>query len=596
MQYTDSVFTLPWASSRDRKGAAFTSPITDTNEISARCGRDDSNKLILRTVDKEVPPKTCPSRKIHRPRLTTCGFLDQESLRWPDSGSWASVACGLRSVTLLLVVSLMSPVGAFCPRGCTCDDVGLRVQCIHADLDVIPILFHPGTLELNLSYNRIKTILEGLIFYGELQYLDLSHNEVVSVGSQNFASQRVLNTLVIGNNKLSKIQSRAFLGLSNLKHLDLSDNYIESIENNAFGALVNLTTLDLSNNRIKNLTVNTFMKLHGLRSLNLCKNEMREISSVVFEPLRELQDLDLCSNQLMTIQDFAFMSLKSLVNLKLSSNKLHFLHEKALSGLDSLKILNLRDNDIPAVPSNVLAATRGMEQLDLGINPITSLPFRPFRHLASLRKLYISRCENLSAIDTEAFTGLAKLTTLVLSFNPQLTTLDRDIFKPLRGLRHLTLRGNGLKGFDRSLVSQNALQSLDLRDNSFECNCSLKWLQEASSNKTLSLKIEEILCAGPEPLKGRRLSELSEYDLECYDNVVVMASCAAASMTLLLLFVAFGVLYYKNCRKMKAMVHDNWPEKIVATWKDPEYEKQVEDEEYTFHSLRGIQHIPVTVI
>lgn len=523
---------------------------------------------------------------------------ERPSQAWvPAAPAWSSVIQGLQSVALVLVVTLLSPVGAFCPRGCVCDDVRLRSQCVDADLDVIPILMNPGTLELNLSHNRIKTILEGLTFYDVLQYLDLAHNEVVSLGSQNFASQRSLHTLIINNNKVSKIHSRAFLGLSKLTTLDLSDNYIETIDNNAFGSLGKLTLLNLSNNRIKNLTINTFAKLRGLKVLNLCKNELKHVFTEVFEPLRELEELDLCSNQIATIQNFAFQSLKGLIKLKLSNNQMYHIHEKAFSGLDSLRFLHLKDNTFTHVPSLVLAPISDLEELDFSINPLTSLPFGPFVHVPKLKRLHISRCENLSSIDSGTFTSLGQLTSLALSFNPQLTSLQRDVFKPLSSLRHLVLRGNGLRTFDRSLVSSTVLQSLDLRDNSLECNCSIKWLQEASLNNSLSLKIEEILCAGPELLRGRSLSELSEYDLECYNNVVVVASCAAASMALVLLLVAFGIVYYKNCRKMKAMVHDHWPEKIVATWKDPEYQKQqLEDEEYTFHSLRGVQHIPVTVI
>ncbi|KAK8397823.1 hypothetical protein O3P69_004550 [Scylla paramamosain] len=423
---------------------------------------------------------------------------ERPSQAWvPAAPAWSSVIQGLQSVALVLVVTLLSPVGAFCPRGCVCDDQRLRSQCVNADLDVIPILMNPGTLELNLSHNKIKTILEGLTFLRRAA-------------------------------------------------------------------------------------------LRGLKVLNLCKNELKHVFSEVFEPLRELEELDLCSNQITSIQNFAFKSLKGLSILKLSNNQMYHIQEKAFSGLDSLNLLGLKDNAFTSIPSLVLASISDLEELDFSINPLTSLPFGPFVHVPKLKSLHISRCENLSSIDSGAFTSLGYLTSLALSFNPQLTSLQRDVFKPLSSLRHLVLRGNGLRTFDRSLVSSTVLQSLDLRDNSLECNCSIKWLQEASLNNSISLKIEEILCAGPELLRGRSLSELSEYDLECYNNVVVVASCAAASMALVLLLVAFGIVYYKNCRKMKAMVHDHWPEKIVATWKDPEYQKQqLEDEEYTFHSLRG---------
>lgn len=540
--------------------------------------------------------KTFPGGILTRP--TNEVSCERSSQVWISGTSgWSSVIQGLQSVALVFVVSLLSPVGAFCPRGCECDDVRLRSQCINADLDVIPILLNPSTLELNLSHNRIKTILEGLTFYDVLQYLDLAHNEVVSLGSQNFVSQQALHTLVINNNKVSKINSRAFLGLSKLTTLDLSDNYIETIENNAFGSLNHLKILNLSNNRIKNLTINTFSKLRELKVLDLCKNELKHVFIELYEPLKELQELYLCSNQIATIQNFAFKNLKGLVILKLSNNQMYHIHEKAFSGLDSLRFLGLKDNTFTYVPSLVFAPIGDLEELDFSINPLTNLPFGPFIHVPKLKSLHISRCENLSYVDSEAFASLGLLTTLSLSFNPQLTSLQRDVFKPLSSLTHLILRGNGLRTFDQSLVSSTSLQSLDLRDNRLECNCSIKWLKEASLNNSLSLKIEEILCAGPELLRGRSLSKLSEYDLECYNNVVVVASCAAASMVLVMLLVAFGIVYYKNCRKMKAMVHDHWPEKIAATWKDPEYQKQqLEDEEYTFHSLRGVQHIPVTVI
>ncbi|CAL4124826.1 unnamed protein product [Meganyctiphanes norvegica] len=503
----------------------------------------------------------------------------------------------LKSVAVVLLVStLVNPVAAFCPRGCECDDVGLRVQCINADLDTIPILLNPGTKDLDLGHNRIKTILQGFIFYNKLQYLDLSHNEIVSLGIQNFASQSSLGILEINNNKISKIQSRAFIGLTNLSNLDLSDNYIEVIEKNAFSSLNHLKMLDLSNNRIKNITSETFKKMHGLKVLNLCKNELREISSTIFEPLKELQDLDLCSNQIKVIQDSAFSSLTNLAQLSLHSNKVYSFHENALSDLNSLKVLDLRGNALKEIPSIVLESITDLEELDISHNPLTSLQNGPFTQLSNLMILHISHCENLTNIDSGAFTSLSKLNSLDLSFNPQLMSLDDNLFKPLINLRHLILRGNGLKSFDQFLVNTKYLQSLDLRDNRLECNCSIKWLQEASLNKSLALKIEEVFCASPESLRGRSLSGLTEYELECYSNLVVIASCVAAAVFLILLLSFFGFLYYKNCRKMKSMVHDNWPEKIVATWKDPEYEKQVEDDEYTFHSLRGVQHIPVTVI
>ena len=510
-----------------------------------------------------------------------------------DSSLHASIH---KFVFTLFIILKFQGANAFCPSQCQCDDVGLKTQCVNAELDVVPILLNPGTKEFDLSHNHIKTILPGFAFYHELRYLDLSHNEIVSLGAQNFGTQKSLHTLVVSNNKISRVQNRAFLGLPLLQDLVLSDNYIESIENNAFNALPDLHSLDLSNNRLENLSSQIFLKLKNLRSLNLCKNDLKNISSVVFEPLRELQELDLCSNEITVLQDFAFKTLKSLINLSLYSNKIQHVKPKAFVGLNSLKLLHMHDNLLEKVPRKSLREIKDLEELNISLNPIVHLESETFNELPNLVSLHISHCENLSLVEIDVFSGLEKLVFLEMGFNKNIFSLSADIFAPLTELRRLVLRGNRLKTFDGAIIHRSSLQYLDLRDNEFECNCSLKWLQTSSLNKSLGLALEEISCYSPEHLKGRVISGVSDYEMECYSHIAILIACCVASAAVFAILGILAIIYYKNCRKMKTLVHDNWPEKIVATWRDPEYEKQVEDEEYTFHSLRGIHHIPVTVI
>ncbi|KAK4287322.1 hypothetical protein Pmani_039601 [Petrolisthes manimaculis] len=238
------------------------------------------------------------------------------------------------------------------------------------------------------------------------------------------------------------------------------------------------------------------LKLCSQRSLHtliISNNKVSRILSRAFLGLSKLTKLDLSDNYIETVENNAFGSLGKLKSLDLSNNRIKNLTVNTFMNYGASESLTF-------VPSHVLAAVKGLEELDLSINPLQELPAGPFNHLTHLKSLYISRCETSPNIDSDAFTNLDHLTSLVLSFNPKLTSLHHDVFNPLSELRHLVLRGNG-----------------------------------------------------PEVLQGRSLSELSEYDLECYNYVVVVASCAAAFMAIVLLMVAFGVVYYKNCRKMKAM-------------------------------------------
>lgn len=53
----------------------------------------------------------------------------------------------------------------------------------------------------------------------------------------------------------------------------------------------------------------------------------------------------------------------------------------------------------------------------------------------------------------------------------------------------------------------------DLRGNAFECDCRAKWLMMwlKSTNSTVS----DVMCAGPEAMKGKRLNDMTSLHNEC---------------------------------------------------------------------------------
>ena len=59
-------------------------------------------------------------------------------------------------------------------------------------LDVVPITSNPQNRRLTLKNNNIKSIVASLTFYRELEALDLSQNNLSSIGRRNFVSQLAL--------------------------------------------------------------------------------------------------------------------------------------------------------------------------------------------------------------------------------------------------------------------------------------------------------------------------------------------------------------------------------------------------------------------
>ncbi|XP_018020345.1 leucine-rich repeat-containing protein 15 [Hyalella azteca] len=505
----------------------------------------------------------------------------------------------LRSCIIWYFVLFMlccKPSLGFCPSGCMCDNVQLAVQCLSGRMDVVPILLNPGTIHLDLSHNKIKTIQPGFAFYHELQVLNVSYNEIVALGESSFTSQAALAVLVIKNNKISKLDSKTFVGLSSLEELDASNNYIELIHNHTFRTLKNLSKINLSGNKIRDLSNDVFTNLTNLRTLDLCRNFLREIPSNLFDPLINLKELYLCSNEITVLRDYSFGMSRRLKLLSLQGNKIESISEAAFEGLDNLVELTLYGNMLSYIPGTQMSLIPSLENLDLSLNLISYIPANSFTSLARLKSLSISQCSTLSRIDLKAFDTLSSLTSLELNFSPMLVDFQIEILRPLSDLRRLILRGNGIRTLSKALLDIGNLHYIDVRDNEFDCECSMKWFPDARRNTSLNIEIEDVICATPESLKGKSISTLTDYELRCYGHLITIAISAAITLTVMLLLVIAFVIYYKNCRKMKTLVHDNWPDKIVTTWRDTDYQKQVEDDEYTFHSLRGVHHIPVTVI
>ncbi|XP_070288784.1 leucine-rich glioma-inactivated protein 1 isoform X3 [Myotis yumanensis] len=115
-----------------------------------------------------------------------------------------------------------------------------------------------------------------------------------------------------------------------------------------------------------------------------------------------------------------------------------------------------------------------------------------FLFTPSLQLLFIEN-NNIKSISRHTFRGLKSLIHLSLA-NNNLQTLPKDIFK---GLDSLT----------------NVLSFRDLRGNSFNCDCKLKWLVEWLGHTNAT--VEDIYCESPPEYKKRKINSLSSKDFDC---------------------------------------------------------------------------------
>lgn len=100
------------------------------------------------------------------------------------------------------------------------------------------------------------------------------------------------------------------------------------------------------------------------------------------------------------------------------------------------------------------------------------------------------------------------------------------------------------------IKSSWSLSFSDLRGNSFNCDCKLKWLVEWLSHTNAT--VEDIYCEGPPEYKKRKINSLSSKDFDCIITGNVFQIIPSRKIKLRVTFFFFYIcrnwyfLYIKN--------------------------------------------------
>ncbi|KAL3988696.1 CD22 antigen [Sarotherodon galilaeus] len=147
-------------------------------------------------------------------------------------------------------------------------------------------------------------------------------------------------------------------------------------------------------------------------------------------------------------------------------------------------------------------------------------------HCFSFGRSWLLNSNSLTTVRDDAFSGLPHLEYLFIESN-KLETTSKYAFRGLRDLTHLSLANNNIKALPRDLfIDLDSLIELDLRGNAFECDCRAKWLMTWLKNTNAT--VSDVVCAGPEDMKGKRLNDMTSLQNECVSTDFILHQSVAS--------------------------------------------------------------------
>ncbi|XP_022721282.1 probable LRR receptor-like serine/threonine-protein kinase At4g20940 [Durio zibethinus] len=205
---------------------------------------------------------------------------------------------------------------------------------------------------LDLSNNKLEGNLTRMLKWGDIEYLDLSHNLLTGLIPEVTPQFLRLNHLNLSHNSLSSPLPKVIMQYPKLRVLDLSFNQLDGPLLNDILNLATLEELHLGNNLISGAIELSPPSESNLHVLDLSHNWLNGYFPNQFGSLAGLQVLNLAGNNLSGSLPTSMADMNSLSSLDISQN--HFtgsLPNKTPNGLQSF---NVSYNDLSGVvPENL---------------------------------------------------------------------------------------------------------------------------------------------------------------------------------------------------------------------------------------------------
>lgn len=361
--------------------------------------------------------------------------------------------------------------------------------------------------KFNASFNEISYVLQ-LVKNStpEITELDLSHNQLMNIGSDTFGKIDKLVKLYLSHNRLDYISFDAFLGAFNLEYMDLGGNRLREVPllfDNS-----NLKTIHLEDNPICHFNYCFISLVHNASvyfSWASVKNIWRgnSCNRIPFEPLpavvnsnregilystngkyeihlneQSFQNLDSFTagrKSYANVMDLVYNFGSTMMHMDLSGNFIGQLNTNILRKFDRLSILCVSDTMLTEF--DLSTVNTRLTKLDISSNKLKTIGNAPLLEtFTALTTLNISnnQFENVlefihymsSSIERLDLSGnfVGRLNQYTFERLPSLKVLnlkqtflsisDCSPFKPLEHLNQLDVSHNNLKNVDFSTLSQ----------------------------------------------------------------------------------------------------------------------------------------------
>ncbi|NWT68670.1 TLR22 protein, partial [Prunella himalayana] len=365
-------------------------------------------------------------------------------------------------------------------------DASQLCNCSSIGLDSIPPGLTAKITVLNLSHNRIKHIQsQDLQQAVNLRALLLQSNKISSIDEDSFQSLEKLELLDLSNNSLAHLSPLWFKHLFSLQHLHLQGNsYRDLGQSSLFSSLRNLSSLYLGNPQFSVIRQGNFEGIELLHKLwidgsNLSQYEQGSLKSIkqINHMIINLSNSNIFSELVrdlvhsvtwLEVRRIAFSNVAEMQVLRVMSSsfakKISF-RQTLLTDATVPEIVSILE-DMPKLVELELVDCRllGTGQWKMEIQAKTSQTLRVF----TIKKLSIE--EFYLFTDLQAVEGLLSLFTRVTVQNTKVFLVPCRISQNLRSLEYLDLSANllGDLSLEHSACQGGwpSLQTLNLSQNS----------------------------------------------------------------------------------------------------------------------------------
>ncbi|GAB1867817.1 Malignant fibrous histiocytoma-amplified sequence [Camponotus japonicus] len=359
--------------------------------------------------------------------------------------------------------------------------------------------------DLNYSHNLLWHFDISIInMDSSLSKFNLSHNQINSLEKSSEDTTTKLKVFDVSHNNLTNLTNLVnfFNGLPELEYLDLSFNQLSTLPPKSLLYLQHLKILYINNNHLLDLNLqnlpssllelyagNNFINhlllqkasIHILNIQNNCISNIYKNLTL----LEELKNLNINGNSL---SEFPDILLKDLDTLDLSFNNLTIIPETiSVKNFPNLRILKVNGNRLKDVK---------------------------IRSELRLERFEINFVKTIEEIGKETFLMLKErendCINITISNNIKLNTIEKNVFQHMN-ICSLDLSNNCFAHLPSELFDvnvSNAKYLINLQGNPFICDCSLQWMLNILVPKLYLMRrslLEDLRCAGPPPLTDKRM-------------------------------------------------------------------------------------------